>query len=100
MTLTGVDPGPGELVRSLAEAWRAATAEAFLGAYRETIAGCASYPEDEAEAARLLDLFLLEKALYEICYEAANRPLWLRIPLKGVTGLLELEARADGANQN
>ena len=99
MTLTDVDPGSGEVVRSLAEAWRAATQHAFLGAYQETIAGCPSYPEDGAEAARLLDLFLLEKALYEICYEAANRPHWLRIPLKGVTGLLQLEATADGANQ-
>jgi maltose alpha-D-glucosyltransferase/alpha-amylase len=37
----------------------------------------------------LLDLFILEKALYEICYEAANRPQWLPIPLKGVRRLLE-----------
>ena len=57
--------------------------------------GCPSYPQDPAEAARLLDLFLLEKALYEICYEAANRPHWVRIPLKGVTSLLELEATDD-----
>jgi maltose alpha-D-glucosyltransferase/alpha-amylase len=99
MTLTEHHAGSGEVVRSLAETWRAATQAAFLGAYRETIAGCPSYPEDEAQAARLLDLFLLEKALYEICYEAANRPHWLRIPLEGVTGLLELEATADGANQ-
>ena len=99
MTLTEHDAGSGEVVRSLAESWRAATEAAFLGAYRETIAGCPSYPEDGAQAARLLDLFLLEKALYEICYEAANRPHWLRIPLEGVTGLLELEATADGANQ-
>ena len=29
----------------------------------------------------MLDLFLLEKVAYEICYEAANRPDWLGIPL-------------------
>lgn len=33
----------------------------------------------------LLDLFLLEKAAYEICYEAANRPSWINIPLRGFT---------------
>jgi maltose alpha-D-glucosyltransferase/alpha-amylase len=32
----------------------------------------------------LLDLFLLEKASYEIRYEAANRPAWIGIPLAGV----------------
>ena len=91
-SLTEVHPGTGEIVRTLAEAWRQASAAAFLDGYRETIAGCPSYPEDAAEAERLLNLFLLEKALYEICYDAANRPLWVRIPLKGVTSLLELEA--------
>ena len=32
----------------------------------------------------LLDLFTLEKAAYEICYEAANRPAWLHVPLSGI----------------
>jgi maltose alpha-D-glucosyltransferase / alpha-amylase len=31
----------------------------------------------------LLELLMLEKAVYEICYEAANRPDWLVVPLKG-----------------
>jgi maltose alpha-D-glucosyltransferase/alpha-amylase len=98
MILTEVDAGGGEIIRSLAEAWRKATEDAFLGAYREIIAGAPSYPEDPEEAARLLDLFLLEKALYEICYEAANRPHWVRIPLKSVTSLLKLEGTDDGEN--
>jgi maltose alpha-D-glucosyltransferase/alpha-amylase len=93
--LSEAHPGSADVVRSLAEAWRQASAEAFLNAYRATIAGCPSYPESDAEAGRLLALFLLEKALYEICYEAANRPNWIRIPLKGVTNLLELEAARD-----
>ena len=32
----------------------------------------------------LLDFFMLEKAAYEICYEAANRPAWIGIPLHGL----------------
>jgi len=32
----------------------------------------------------LLDLFTLEKAAYEICYEAANRPAWMHVPLQGI----------------
>ena len=31
----------------------------------------------------LLNLMMLEKAAYEISYEAANRPNWLAIPLRG-----------------
>ena len=37
-----------------------------------------------ATTASLLDFFLLEKAAYEIGYEAANRPAWLAIPLHGL----------------
>ena len=49
----------------------------------------------EAEAA-LLDLFLLEKAAYEIMYEAANRPTWIGIPLGG---LHAIAARLVGLEQ-
>jgi maltose alpha-D-glucosyltransferase / alpha-amylase len=72
--------------------WERRAIAAFLGAYRDAIAGCPSYPVDEAAAQRLLDLFTLEKALYEIVYEAANRPTWLGIPVKGVTGILDAHA--------
>jgi maltose alpha-D-glucosyltransferase/alpha-amylase len=96
--LSEAHPGSADVVRSLAEAWRQATAQAFLDAYRKTIAGCPSYPESEVEATRLLDFFLLDKALYEICYEAANRPAWIRIPLNGVASVLGPEAARDGQN--
>jgi maltose alpha-D-glucosyltransferase / alpha-amylase len=32
----------------------------------------------------LLDFFLIEKAAYEVTYEAANRPTWLTIPVGGL----------------
>ncbi len=92
------DPNSMEVVLALAERWRQSTENAFLEAYRATIAGCVSYPEDEGEARQLLELFLLEKALYEICYEAANRPGWLTIPIKGVAGLLATEDHGDGTD--
>jgi predicted trehalose synthase len=38
----------------------------------------------------LLDLFLLEKALYEIEYELTNRPGWSHIPLEATLRILEL----------
>jgi maltose alpha-D-glucosyltransferase / alpha-amylase len=36
----------------------------------------------------LLDLFLIEKAAYEICYEAANRPAWIGIPVLGLARIV------------
>ncbi|MGQ9368857.1 maltose alpha-D-glucosyltransferase [Azospirillum sp. A39] len=69
--------------------WERRTVVSFLSAYRATIEGCPSWPDDEESGKRLLALFLMEKALYEIAYEAANRPGWLCIPVKGVLGLLD-----------
>ena len=69
--------------------WRTTTTARFLAAYREAVAGCPSVPQDDDAFRAALDAFVLEKALYEICYEAANRPDWLAIPLAGVGRLLE-----------
>ncbi|MCJ8518471.1 maltose alpha-D-glucosyltransferase/alpha-amylase [Pseudorhizobium tarimense] len=57
--------------------------QAFLERYREAISesGALAMPEETYRA--VLDLFLLEKAAYEIGYEARNRPKWLPIPLGG-----------------
>ncbi len=37
----------------------------------------------------LLDLFLIEKAAYEITYEVANRPHWIPIPVEGLCKLID-----------
>jgi maltose alpha-D-glucosyltransferase / alpha-amylase len=56
----------------------------FLTAYRAVERSAEQrWVENEASETALLDLFLLEKSAYEICYEAANRPTWVGIPLRG-----------------
>jgi maltose alpha-D-glucosyltransferase/alpha-amylase len=74
--------------------WRNLTEQAFLAGYADAIGDCPSYPADAAQARSLIDFFALEKACYEICYEAANRPDWLRIPVNGVAAMLQTEAGA------
>jgi maltose alpha-D-glucosyltransferase/alpha-amylase len=48
----------------------------------------------------LLDLFLIEKAAYEIVYEASNRPTWLGVPLTGLNTLARRVVDKDGGAQN
>src|SRR5262249_18586849 len=69
--------------------WRDTAIKTFLDAYRETIGDMSSYPSREADARRLLDLFILEKVCYEIRYEAASRPDWLGIPIAGALAILD-----------
>jgi maltose alpha-D-glucosyltransferase/alpha-amylase len=78
----------------LARDWERRSTAAFLAGYRTTIAGCVSYPADPELAQRLLELFVLEKAFYEISYELANRPSWLRIPLEGIGAILDADRYA------
>ena len=37
----------------------------------------------------LLQLFIVEKAAYEICYELENRPDWVDVPLRGLLETLD-----------
>ncbi|PWC36533.1 maltose alpha-D-glucosyltransferase [Azospirillum sp. TSO35-2] len=76
--------------------WERRSVESFLDGYRTTIEGCAAWPSQTETARGLLTLFLLEKAFYEIGYEASNRPNWIGIPVKGVLGLLDDAKEGDG----
>jgi maltose alpha-D-glucosyltransferase/alpha-amylase len=67
--------------------WKERTSQAFLDGYREGVGDDVSYPEEHAPA--LIELFTLEKALYEIRYELDNRPDWVGIPIMSVVDLLE-----------
>jgi maltose alpha-D-glucosyltransferase/alpha-amylase len=71
--------------------WEREASSAFMRSYGKTIEGCSSCPADPETFSRLLDLFILEKALYEVRYELANRPSWLRIPVEGIMSLLAHE---------
>lgn len=72
-----------------AKSWEKNVRVAFLQGYAEGAREAASYPENEDHTRQLIDLFTLEKALYEIRYELDNRPDWVGIPVKGVLDLIE-----------
>ncbi|MEP6671328.1 MAG: putative maltokinase [Chthoniobacter sp.] len=69
--------------------WSAKVQLAFLDAWLATTNGAVFRADATAQENRLLEAFLLEKALYEVVYEINNRPTWLPIPLRGMLTLLE-----------
>ena len=57
--------------------WEAQTRRAFLEAYRV-----------DPDQRGLLALAEIEKLLYELRYELANRPDWIHVPLRGALGVI------------
>ncbi|PLZ01000.1 maltose alpha-D-glucosyltransferase [Burkholderia sp. WAC0059] len=76
-----------ERKRILFDRFRGHAAEAFLSQYRVAAAASPVPLVGATHEQALLDLFLIEKAAYEICYEAANRPAWLGLPVRGLAAL-------------
>jgi maltose alpha-D-glucosyltransferase/alpha-amylase len=64
--------------------WRDWSIARFLSAYTKTTGASDNLKDDD-----FLRLFILQKALYEIGYEAANRPTWVGTPVRGVLALLK-----------
>jgi trehalose synthase-fused probable maltokinase len=60
----------------------------FLEGYLEAMQGSGLLPPREATE-RLLRIFELEKAVYELRYELTHRPEWVPVPVAGIVRLLE-----------
>jgi predicted trehalose synthase len=73
------------------EGWLAACRDAFIEGYLAS-AEERLLPPSRAGFDRLLALFELEKLVYELRYEARNRPDWASIPVLGLLRLLETAA--------
>jgi trehalose synthase-fused probable maltokinase len=65
----------------------------FLQEYLSHVHYAPFWPESSKDAARLLTVYQLEKAVYELAYELNNRPEWAAIPVKGINEIV----RASGA---
>jgi maltokinase len=81
--LRGVVPPPD---------WEERAREVFLDGYRATV-DPSLIPSGTAMD-KLLQVFELEKAVYELRYELNHRPDWLPIPVAGIVRLLDAEVPA------
>lgn len=80
-------------IAAWAEAWETEARRSFVVGYRAATRGACFLPETDEAFARAVAVFELEKAAYEVVYEANNRPGWMAIPLRGV---LRAFARLEG----
>jgi maltose alpha-D-glucosyltransferase/alpha-amylase len=73
------DPARDPFLRTFLER----ATQCFLTGYADVLPA-----QDEGAERDLLRLFLIEKAAYEIAYEAANRPAWIDVPMHGLAQLV------------
>jgi maltose alpha-D-glucosyltransferase / alpha-amylase len=87
---TGTSISPSRIAKASrwAEAWSRCAANRFLGQYYETSGAAPYLPADSRARAKVLEVYLLTKAIYELGYELNNRPAWVGIPLEGISALL------------
>ncbi len=80
-------------VSDLCFEWERVSCRSFLDAYFDSLhSGGATFlpSENRALTERALNLFVLDKALYEIEYEINNRPDWVEIPISGIMKIMEV----------
>jgi trehalose synthase-fused probable maltokinase len=73
------------------EGWEEQAREQFLAGYFQTV-DPSLLPSGQVGIERLLAVFELEKAVYELRYELDNRPDWIGIPVAGIQRLIEQAA--------
>jgi maltokinase len=76
--------------REMPEDWESRARAAFLEGYFREV-DPALLPPGQESTDKLLSVFELEKAVYELNYEINNRPDWVGIPVASILRLLEAE---------
>ena len=78
------DPEQATTLAVWGELWQRWVRSLYLGRYLDVVEGAGLVPADADDRDLLLDLYQLEKALYELRYELQYRPDWVRVPLGAV----------------
>ena len=84
-----VDDSNRKKLNGWAEVWAKWVSDRYLDEYLKTARGAEFLPPSREEIMTLLQLHVLEKAVYELGYELNNRPAWVAIPLEGICKTLE-----------
>lgn len=89
------EPGSPEWTRlePWADAWEDLARERYLSAYLTRAHEGRFLPPERDQMLAMIDVFEIDKVLYEIAYEVSNRPSWVSIPLRGLARTLGLPRR-------
>lgn len=91
MALPGaqIRPEDRQQLEPWAKQFYRASAAVFLTSYLDAAQGAPFLGSSQEQLRTLLDIHLVEKALYELLYELNNRPTWAELPLRGLLALVQ-----------
>jgi maltose alpha-D-glucosyltransferase/alpha-amylase len=84
-----IEPDRAVAIAPWVRLWYVAAAGTYLREYLDALEGAPFHAQTREEVRVVLQAYLMEKALYEVSYEANNRPEWTPIPVAGIAELLE-----------
>ncbi|MFZ4667983.1 MAG: maltokinase N-terminal cap-like domain-containing protein [Microthrixaceae bacterium] len=82
-------PTPDEELRVLADSWAVRSVNAFLSGYASVDDVHRLLPSSRPARDALLNVFELDKAVYEVAYELGHRPDLVDLPIRAVEQLLD-----------
>ena len=78
-----------EFLSQWAEVWCQCVVGFFVNTYQKKMKHSQLIPSEEHMFCMLFQVYLMDKAMYELCYELNNRPTWALIPYKGIVQLIK-----------
>jgi maltose alpha-D-glucosyltransferase/alpha-amylase len=87
--VSGIRPEDFVALEPWARYWYTWVSATFLKAYLAAAKEAPFVPTDAMELQILLNVYLLEKAIYELGYELNHRPDWVKVPLHGILQLVD-----------
>jgi maltose alpha-D-glucosyltransferase/alpha-amylase len=71
-----------------ARLWAHFMSQFFMKAYLEGVSQSSFIPNDKTDLQMMLETYMLEKAMYDLKYEIANRPEMVVIPMKTIKAII------------
>jgi maltose alpha-D-glucosyltransferase / alpha-amylase len=90
----GLRPEDAVQLKPWARYWEFWISVSYLNGYLAATAQTGLLPKSREETKLLMNILLLEKAVYELSYELDNRPEWVAVPIEGILELIKSNAVA------
>jgi len=84
----GLRPEDAVQLKPWARYWEFWVSVSYLKGYLAVVQPSPLIPKSTEEIDFLLNILLLDKAIYELSYELNNRPDWVRVPIEGILNLV------------